>query len=75
MSTATITIEVDSETARDYQDASAEQRRKLDALISLHLRRAMQSKQSLREVMDSISQKAKERGMTQDVLEQILNEN
>lgn len=74
MSTATITIEVDAETAHDYNAAPVEQRRKLDALLSLHLRRAMRSDQSLREVMDSMSRKAKERGMTPEILDQILNE-
>ncbi|HLX61188.1 MAG TPA: hypothetical protein VKX17_07890 [Planctomycetota bacterium] len=74
MSNATITIEVDPDTARDYNAAPAEERRKLDVLLSLHLRRAMRSGRPLREVMDSISQKAQERGMTPEILEQILNE-
>ena len=75
MSTATITIEVDSETARDYNAVPIEQRRKLDALLSLHLRRAMRSDRTLRDIMDSMSRNAKERGMTPEILEQILNEN
>ena len=70
-----ITVEVDRDTARNYNAAPADQRRKLDALVRLRLRRDLRSKQSLRDVMDSISQKAKERGMTPEFLEQILNEN
>ena len=74
MNTATITIEVDSETAREYNAAPVEQRSKLDALLSLHLRRAMKSGESLRELMDSMSRKAKDRGLTPEILEHILNE-
>ena len=74
MSALTIAIEVDPKTAAAYKAASLEKRRKVDTLISFQLRRAMRSNRALDEIMDSMSQTAKERGLTPEILEQLLSE-
>jgi hypothetical protein len=64
-----ITIRVDPEAARAYRASSAEQRRKLDLLLSLRIKDATRSDLSLREIMRDISRKAQERGLTPDALD------
>ena len=73
METKTITIRVDAET-RAYASASQEEQRKLDTILNLKLREITRSQRPLEEVMDDISRKAQERGLTPELLESILNE-
>lgn len=72
--TKTITIRVSPEAASAYKTASAEQRRKLDALLSLKLAEVTQAKRPLEVIMSEMSRKAQERGLTLEILEAILNE-
>jgi hypothetical protein len=72
MATEPITIHVDAEAARIYKTASPEERRKLEALVSLQLLDAAKPSLSLRELMDVISQRAQERGLTEDQLQELL---
>ena len=74
MTTASITLQVDEEAARIYENASPEVQRKLAALVSLQLLEAAHSTLSLREVMDTIGQHAQERGLTEQRLQEILAE-
>lgn len=74
MKTEEITIRVEPEAAQIYRTASQEERRKLDLLLSLKLTDTTQSSRSLQEVMDEISQKAQERGLTPELLDQLLHE-
>ena len=74
MTTASITLQVDEEAARIYENASPEVQRKLAALVSLQLLEAAHSTLSLREVMDTIGQHAHERGLTEERLQEILTE-
>ena len=74
MTTASITLQVDEEAARIYENASPEVQRKLAALVSLQLLEAAHSTLSLREVMDTIGQHAQERGLTEERLQEILTE-
>jgi hypothetical protein len=75
MATETITIRVDAEAARAFEAASDEERRKLEALLSLQLIRATKEAPSgLREVMARISHNAQERGLTPECLQDILDE-
>ena len=74
METKTITIRVNAEFARIFEAASEEQRRKLEALLSLKLSDATRSKKSLEEVMREISRNAQTRGLTPEILDSILNE-
>lgn len=74
METKLITVRVNLEAAHIFETASEEQRRKIEALISLKLTQATREKRSLEEVMDDISQKAQARGLTPEMLDSILNE-
>jgi hypothetical protein len=69
-----ITIRVNSKAAQAYRAASDEVRRKLDLLLSVHLDEALRPGRSLEATMRAISRKARERGLTPDVLESILYE-
>ena len=73
--TEPVTINLDADAARIFKNASPEQRRKLELLISLQLRSASQQPAgSLTEVMDAIGRKAQERGLTPEILEEILRD-
>jgi hypothetical protein len=74
MTTASITIQVDEEAARIFQNASPDVQRKLAALVSLQLLEAAHDTPTLREVMDIIGQRAQERGLTEARLQAILAE-
>jgi hypothetical protein len=74
MATEPITVEVDEAAARVFKNASPEERRTLEALVSLQLLEASTPRQSLRELMDTISRRAQERGLTEEILQEILKE-
>ncbi len=75
MSTSTISIEVDAEAARAFSQASVEDKRKLQILLSLRLRELTTSpSRSLKEIMDDIGNRAVEQGMTQELLDDLLND-
>jgi hypothetical protein len=73
MPTATISIEVDPETARAFAQASEEQQRKLRLLLKLRLRElTVNPVRSLTQIMDEIGQEAEARGLTPEILESLL---
>jgi hypothetical protein len=74
MTTEPITIQVNPEIARAYLGADDDELRKLDLLVNLKLREAMESPSSLQELMRDIGRKARERGLTPEILESILND-
>lgn len=74
METKSITIRVSPEAASTYETASAEQQRKLDALLSLKLSEVARDKRPLETIMGEMSRNAQERGLTPDILESILDE-
>jgi hypothetical protein len=74
METEQITIQVDAEAARVFKSASAEDRRKLEALLSIRLSEVTRTRESLKAIMCEISQKAQERGLTPEILKAILDE-
>ncbi|PKN61911.1 MAG: hypothetical protein CVU57_26910 [Deltaproteobacteria bacterium HGW-Deltaproteobacteria-15] len=74
METERITILVDAEAAKAFKSASAEDRRKLEALLSIRISEVMRTQESLQAIMDEISEKAETRGLTQEVLKKLLNE-
>ena len=75
MSTEPITLDVDSEAARAFKSASSEDRKKFVILFSYYLRAFTKGEtSSLTEIMDELSQKAKSRGLTPDMLDSILKE-
>jgi hypothetical protein len=69
-----ITIRVNAEVARIFEAASKDQQRKFEALLSLKLGEATRSKRPLEEVMSDISRNAQARGLTQEILNSILDE-
>lgn len=74
MKTAAITIQVDPETADAYRAASPDERDKIDTLLTLKLREAVRSQESLQHLMDEIGREAQARGLTPGILASILNE-
>lgn len=73
MAKPTITIPLDPETARAYDSASPEEKRKMEALLSLWLRElASGDFPSLQQVLDEVGRKAKARGLTPEILDSIL---
>ncbi|NJN84762.1 MAG: hypothetical protein HC802_22390 [Caldilineaceae bacterium] len=72
---AMITIPVDTETARVYNETSSEAQRKIQLLLRLRLRElAGLSDNSLCDIMDEVGAKAEERGLTSELLDQLLGE-
>jgi hypothetical protein len=75
MSTETISITVDTETARSFAAASPEDRRKVELLLRLRLRELTQGPvRPLREIMDEIGAEAESRGLTPEMLKSMLCE-
>ena len=73
MSKPTITIPLDPETARAYDSATPEERRKMQALLSLWLRELAASEQvSVQQVLEEVGRKAKDRGLTPEMLDSLL---
>jgi hypothetical protein len=73
MADFTITIEVDPQTAQAYGAARDEDRKAIQTLLRLRARElALEKRPSLDEVMDMIGRKARERGLTPEILESIL---
>ena len=57
-----------------YESASEQKRRKLDALLSLRISEAAEPNRSLQEIMREASGEAQKRGLTEEILKEILNE-
>jgi len=74
MATKEISIRVSDQAAEAYRAASPDERRKLDALLSMRLTEAVRSKRSLEDVMSEMSRRAQERGLTSEKLQEILND-
>ena len=74
METKPITVRVNVEAAHVFEMASEEERRKIEALLSLKLTQTIREKRDLEAVMSEISQKAQARGLTPEILDSILNE-
>jgi len=73
MAKGTITIPLDPQTARAYESAAPERKRKMQALLSLWLRElAAGEYPPLQQVLDDVGRKAKERGLTPEILDSLL---
>lgn len=73
MAKPTITIPLDPETARAYDSTAPEEKRKIQALLSLWLRKfAAEDYPPLQQVLDEVGRKAKARGLTPEILDYIL---
>jgi hypothetical protein len=69
-----VTIPLDKETARIYNDASEEEQRKIQLLMRLFLKDFIISSRPLEEIMDEASDEAERNGLTPEILESILND-
>lgn len=74
MASRAITIRVDPEAAQAYETASLEEKRKLDALLSLKLTEVTKAERPLEDIMQDISRNAQARGLTPEVLHTLLDE-
>ena len=75
MATETITLEIDSDAARAFRSVSAERRAKLQVLLGIWLREYSKADSpALQQTMDEISDHAKSRGLTSEILESILRQ-
>jgi len=75
MALETITIQLDSETARTYKSAPAADQKKMQALLRLWLKDlAALDSSTLKEIMTDVSKKAQARGLTPEKLETLLKE-
>jgi hypothetical protein len=72
ISTIPITIHIDPQIAQAYMATSQSERRKLDLLLSLQLSHLMATERSLEEVMREMSHNAQARGLTPDILDELL---
>jgi hypothetical protein len=70
---STITIPLDPETARAYDSATPEEKRKMQALLSLWLRElAAAEHSSVQQVLEEVGRKAQARGLTPEMLDSLL---
>jgi hypothetical protein len=74
METEVISIRVDAETAKTFKSLPDEDRRKLEALLSIRLSEVSRRGESLDTIMQEISEKAKARGLNPEVLKSLLDE-
>jgi len=68
-----ITIRVDPDAAAVYLAASEQERRKLDALLSLRLSEAARQDRPLIEIIRDASREASAHGLTPEILQDILD--
>lgn len=71
--TETITIQVTPEVAKAFRSASEKERRKMELLLNLRLLEVTRARKPLEQVMREISRSARERGLTEDILDDLLN--
>ena len=67
-----ITLQIDADLAKAYQAASARDKSKLRLLLTLWLRELFVRSTSFKSLMDELSDKAQERGLTAEKLEKLL---
>jgi hypothetical protein len=74
MTTETISIPLDPQTAGAYSAARAEEKMKIQAFVSLWLRELTAGGlPSLEQVLDEAGRKAQARGLTPEILDSLLN--
>jgi hypothetical protein len=74
MATEPITLHIDEAAARVFKSASPDVQRKLEALVSLQLLEAGKPGTSLRAIMRLTSERAQERDLTPEQLEDLLDD-
>lgn len=74
METEQITIRVGTKAAKAYNSIPTENKRKLEAILTLKIIEATKTTESLQFIVNEIRKKSKARGLTPDILKSILDE-
>ena len=75
MAKAAITIPLDPQTALAYDAVQADEKRKIQVLLSLWVRELTAGERpSLTEVLDEVGREAQARGLTQEALDSLLKD-
>ncbi len=74
MQTEKITLDVSPKAALAFRRASPEEQKRIRNLIEVSLMSQEDAAQELGRSMDDMSRTARERGLTDDILQEILNE-
>lgn len=71
-----IVLEVDDRVAKAWRQASSEKRKEINNKISVRIGKELfiYSKEDFRQYLDELRNKMAERGLTQETLDEILNE-
>lgn len=72
--TETIAIHVAPEAAKAFRSASEGERKKMELLLNLRLLEVTRERKSLEQVMREISRSAQERGLTEEILADLLKD-
>ena len=72
LTTETITIQVTPEIAKAFRSASASERKKMELLLNLRLLEVTRPSKPLEQVMREISRSAQERGLTEEILNELM---
>ncbi|WP_414553421.1 hypothetical protein [Anabaena sp. CCY 0017] len=67
----TIAIQVDAEIAKAYQEAEPQKQQKIQTIVNDLLKLIIQDK-SLDDIIQEMQEQAKDRGLTQEILDEIL---
>ena len=67
----TIAIQVDAEVAKAYQEAEPQKQQKIQTIVNDWLKLIIQEK-SLDEIIEEMQEQAKNKGLTQEILDDIL---
>ncbi|MBE9199787.1 MULTISPECIES: hypothetical protein [Nodularia] len=67
----TIAIQVDAEVAKAYQEAEPQKQQKIQTIVNDLLKLIIQDK-SLDDIIEEMQEQAKVRGLTQEILDEIL---
>jgi hypothetical protein len=74
MEMETITLEVDREAAQAFRDLEPARRRAFASTVAARLHRKPLSTEELFALMDRIGERARSMGLTEEILQEILNE-
>ena len=69
----TITIEVEPDIARAYQEANLMERKKMQLVLNSSLKQFM-NRRSLEEIIQEMQAQAQANGLTQEILNEILSD-
>ncbi|HET6568952.1 MAG TPA: hypothetical protein VFG50_13385 [Rhodothermales bacterium] len=74
MDKKSITIQVSPEAATRWKSTSSEERQRIRNLVEFSLRDREKATQDLEHILDDIARYARERGFTEDMLDDLLDE-